>query len=77
MKVWGCKIGEVPDELLALDADGPMCRAVEEAYIKITGQAPEFIFSGWGVELTESERFAVIEEYIKHDNQPQQGEGES
>lgn len=59
MKIWSCKIGEtasIPD-----GADAPMRQAVVRAYREITGTEPEFIFSGWGAELTEPER-AVVED---------------
>lgn len=58
MKIWSCKIGEsaaTPNQ-----ADGPMREAVAEAYERMTGEAPTFIFSGWGAALTEPER-AVVE----------------
>lgn len=58
MKIWTCKIGEVDD--VPSGSDFPMRCAVEKAYFEITGQYPEFIFSGWGGELEESER-AVVE----------------
>ena len=60
MKIWSCKIGEVNESLLPSGADGPMRDAVAKAYREITGCDPEFIFSGWGAELTEGER-AVVE----------------
>ena len=63
-KIWSCKIGELSEEELQAaypyGADFPMRRAVEEAYERITGRSPNFIFSGWGAELTEEER-AVVE----------------
>jgi hypothetical protein len=40
-----------------------MRRAVERAYRDITGREPDFIFSGWGAQLTESER-AVVEDRL-------------
>jgi len=58
MKIWECKIGEVDESALPRPADIPMRQAVEEAYRKLTGQEPDFIFSGWGAELTEGERAA-------------------
>jgi hypothetical protein len=58
MKIWECKIGEVAN--IQNGADGPMRDAVYAAYCELTGQAPDFIFSGWGAELTEGER-AVVE----------------
>lgn len=58
-KIWSCKIGEaIP---LTKGADLPMREAVARAYEEITGMEPVFIFSGWGAELTESER-AVVED---------------
>lgn len=65
MKIWSCKIGEVNEALLPPGADGPMRDAIAEAYEKITGQSPQFIFSGWGAELTEGER-AVVEDRMPH-----------
>ena len=56
MKIWDCKIGEVDEFSLPDGADYPMRRAIEKAYIEITGQEPDFIFSGWGAELTIGER---------------------
>jgi hypothetical protein len=60
MKIWECKIGECEDEVLPFGADYPMRKAIEKAYREITGRDPEFLFSGWGAELTEGER-AVVE----------------
>jgi len=58
MKTWTCKIGE--HDFDQHGADSPMRDAVTEAYRKVTGQEPVFVFSGWGGELTEIER-AVVE----------------
>lgn len=55
-KIWGCKIGEVDLAKLPYGADTPMRDAVRSAYKKLTGEEPDFIFSGWGEELTEPER---------------------
>ena len=60
-KIWTCKIGEVEPSLLPDGADHPMRVAVCSAYELLTGQEPEFLFSGWGGSLTEAER-AVVEE---------------
>jgi len=57
MKIWTCKIGEIDFDQHG--ADAPMRRAVREAYIKVTGEDPAFIFSGWGGELTDAERADV------------------
>src|SRR5262245_22494420 len=59
-KIWSCKIGEVDQTDLPDGMDNPMRRAVAAQYRAITGREPEFIFSGWGAELTEPER-AVVE----------------
>jgi len=52
-RIWECKIGAVCD--VAGGADFPMRRAVEGAFMTITGVAPDFLFSGWGGKLTASE----------------------
>jgi hypothetical protein len=49
--IWECKIGEVENSNVPDGGDSPMRKAVEAAYIKLTGKAPEFIFSGWGAKL--------------------------
>jgi hypothetical protein len=56
-KVWTCKIGEDVGDL-PLGADAPMRRAIKEAYARLTGHEPDFVFSGWGGELTAEERSA-------------------
>jgi len=58
MKIWDCKIGEVDD--VPAGSDFPMREAVKRAYFEITGKEPTFLFSGWGGNLTETER-AVAE----------------
>lgn len=63
-RTWYCKIGEaVP---LVNAADSPMRDAIARAYEEITGVKPDFIFSGWGAELTEPER-AVVEDRLPLD----------
>lgn len=57
-RIWSCKIGGVVS--LPRGADSPMRLAVARAFSELTGSIPEFIFSGWGAELTEPER-AVVE----------------
>ena len=52
---WYCKIGNA-DGPLPHGCDYPMRRAVERAYREITGQEPDFIFSGWSAQLTDSEQ---------------------
>ena len=64
MKIWGCKIGEVDDQELPDGADSPMREAVRIAYRKLTGHEPHFIFSGWGEELTRTEREVVTEREV-------------
>lgn len=61
MKIWHCKIGECLPSVLPPGADVPMREAIARAYREITGNDPDFIFSGWGGELTEGER-AVVED---------------
>jgi hypothetical protein len=58
VKIWDCKIGEV--DAIGSGMDLPMRAAVAKAYHEITGEEPDFIFSGWGGQLTEPER-AVVE----------------
>jgi hypothetical protein len=54
-KIWKCKIGGECGELRH-GADLPMRDAIALAFKEITGREPQFIFSGWGAELTEGER---------------------
>lgn len=58
LKTWKCKIGEHEALLLPPEADGPMRRAVANAYRAITHAEPDFIFSGWGDKPIEPERAA-------------------
>ena len=55
--IWGCKIGVAED--LPDGSDLPMREAVAEAFRKITGCEPKFLFSGWSTELTDGERDVV------------------
>jgi hypothetical protein len=68
--LWYCKIGQTPRRLLPNGADAPMREAVREQFRRLTGKWPDFIFSGWGQRLTESEQAAADErapEYHKTD----------
>lgn len=65
-KIWSCKIGEVDPDKLPQWPDGAMRNAVAMAYHELTGEDPEFIFSGWGAVLTEPER-AVVEDRVPSD----------
>lgn len=56
---WECKIGEADRDSLPHGADLPMRNAVRAAYQKITGEEPEFIFSGWAGRLTPIQRGIV------------------
>jgi hypothetical protein len=58
--IWQCKIGETLTPLPP-GADAPMRDAIREAYVKLTGEEPEFIFSGWAASL-EPEEYAIVEE---------------
>jgi hypothetical protein len=57
--IWFCKIGGIGCDLPG-GADAPMRNAIADAFREVTGVEAQFIFSGWGQELTESER-AVVE----------------
>lgn len=58
-KLWSCKIGEAAVVKVPNGGDLPMREAVAAAYKSLTGVEPDFIFSGWGDELTEPERAVV------------------
>lgn len=61
--IWWCKIGKARP---LVDApDFAMREAVATAYRAITGEHPDFIFSGWGGKLTEAEQRVV-----DHENNP-------
>lgn len=59
-KIWYCKIGWATD--LPDGADFPMRQAIKKAFYDLTGEFPDFLFSGWGAELTESEEHCLTEE---------------
>lgn len=59
--IWECKIGIAGDVKLPPGADGPMRDAVARAYRELTGQDAEFLFSGWGAELSRGEQEVVNE----------------
>jgi hypothetical protein len=59
-RIWFCKVGGEAD-FFESGADQPMRRAIAKAFREVTGRDPQFTFSGWGQELTESER-AVVED---------------
>lgn len=57
---WVCKIGTTKGHVRLPDgADGPMRAVLKGAFKHMTGLDAEFCFSGWGGELTESERLIV------------------
>lgn len=58
-RIWTCKIGA--SDCVPNGGDFPMRRAIEDAYFKLTGSVPDFIFSGWGGKLDEYEQ-AVVED---------------
>ena len=60
MIVWSCKIGG-QERPLPPGADLRMREAVATAYAELVGEPAEFIFSGWGAELTPGE-LAVVED---------------
>lgn len=59
MKIWSCKIGEIDEGKLPIGSDLPMRIAVREAYYRVTGEWPEFLFSGWSAELDDIEKQVV------------------
>jgi hypothetical protein len=61
-KVWECKIGFATEDELGPTADGPMRFAVQMMFKVLTGHDAAFTFSGWGGQLTETER-----EYVDAD----------
>lgn len=67
-RIWTCKIGGRVSGL-PNGADLPMRRAIYSAFQAVTGRESEFIFSGWGGELTEGER-AVIEDRLPVEQAP-------
>ena len=60
-RIWGCKIGEVDWEKLPKGADFRMRVAVQDAYHELTGEWPDFLFSGWGAELDDGEKSFLAE----------------
>ena len=59
-KIWSCKIG--PATSLPPGSDASMRIAVSNAFKALTGEAPEFIFSGWGAQLSHAEETLVKRE---------------
>ena len=59
MKIWECKIGEALDAELPPGADAPLREAVRLAYIQLVGRPPDYLFTGWGSTLTDTERSVV------------------
>lgn len=62
-KVWDCQIGVMGDLDLPDGVDYPMRRAIQKAFVEVTGREAQFTFSGWGGTLTE-ERLAVVEDRL-------------
>jgi hypothetical protein len=61
-EIWSCKIGGAVPRSMPSGWDFPMRRAVEAAWIALTGLEPQFTFSGRG-QLDEDER-AYIEKRL-------------
>jgi hypothetical protein len=59
--IWECKIGmrEGTKVRLPGGADAPMRKAVERAFLELTGVEAHFNFSGWGGTLTRGEREVI------------------
>ena len=63
-RVWTCTIGRRDNRPLPVGgADVTMRQAVEAAYREVTGEEPDFIFSGWsgGLTFAEEEVLGVLE----------------
>lgn len=60
--VWECQIGSGPANVMPGGWDQPMRDAIREAYRRITGEEPSFIFSGWRARLSEERRDALTED---------------
>ena len=58
-RIWTCTIGEADDAKVPGGADAPMRQAIADAYFKLTGERPQFIFSGWAGELSTIQRRIV------------------
>ncbi len=52
--VWRCKVGGRKAEI-PWGGDFPMRQAVKDAYLALTGEEPEYVSSGWGGTLTDTE----------------------
>jgi hypothetical protein len=61
-KVWYCKIGYADDDELPDGADYPMRESIKRKFEMMTGRQPDFIFSGWGATLDETEQEVVNRE---------------
>ena len=60
--IWYCKVGSRNiSAVLPGGSDSPMRDVVEEEFKRITGDYPQFCFSGWGQALNEGELAAVQE----------------
>lgn len=62
--IWECKVGlrDGKTAVLAGGSDAPMRDAVEKEFKRITGQDADFVFSGWGAELTKTQRHVEYQE---------------
>ena len=60
-EAWSCKIGSTAGVEIPEGGDFPMREAVARAYKELTGEEPQFLFSGWGAKLTEPQREVVLE----------------
>jgi len=65
VKIWECKIGFALRDKLPSGADAPLRQAVQKAFRDLVGKDAEFCFSGWGGELTETEKDVLIPEICK------------
>ncbi len=58
--VWKCKVGLLGEVDLPDGPDLPMREAVQRAFKELTGVDAQFVFSGWGGELSDMERSIVL-----------------
>ncbi len=57
---WSCLVGFARRDTMPEGSDGPMRDGVRDAFLDLTGEYPDFIFSGWGRHPSEAQA-AVIE----------------
>lgn len=61
--MWTCKVGVLYGIELPCAADSPMREAIAKAFLELTGEEPDFIFSGWSGRLNPIELAIVKDDY--------------